>query len=390
MIWVVQSRKWAWQSLVVAGLVFSGASALAHKSSDAYLRVSPSADLAGEQKGSISLQLSVAIRDADAAMDTLDANGDRRLTWREVRQAVPAWQNWITENIRWTCGDQSVDVGWQFDALEQRTDGHYVRMSTVVLCASPTPLALDYQLFRGIDPSHRLLVSGQLGGKPLALVLAPGSRSASTLGAADAGAQGKHLHKTMVEGSATLLHFISEGFDHILSGYDHLAFMLALLLPIALVAGAQLKSGYIQLLTTVTCFTIGHSITLALAGLGWITAPAQWVEPVIAISIGVSALLNLYPIKGLNAASLAAGFGLIHGLGFSSVLSEAGISDGLLVWALAGFNLGVESGQLILVALWCAVSMALSRWGGYQRFLVKGGSLGLILLSLYWTVQRMS
>lgn len=383
---VIQNRKWAWHSLAIAWLAFSGASAWAHKSSDAYLSVSQSANLVGGQNSSISLQLSVAIRDADAALDLLDADEDRQLTWGEVRQAVPAWRNWIAESTQWTCGDQSVDASWQFDAIEKRTDGHYVRMSAVVVCANASPLALDYQLFRGIDPSHRLLVSGKLGAKPLALVLNPDSRSASKLGIADANVQ----PKVIVDGSATLLHFISEGIDHILSGYDHLAFLLALLLPILFVVGEQMKSPLLRLLTTVTCFTIGHSITLALASLGWISAPVQWVEPIIAISIGVSALLNLYPIKGVHAGGLAAGFGLIHGFGFSSVLSEAGISDGLLVWALAGFNLGVEFGQLILVALWCAVSMAFSRWTGYQRFVVKGGSLGLVVLSLYWTIKRVS
>jgi hypothetical protein len=133
---------------------------------------------------------------------------------------------------------------------------------------------------------------------------------------------------------------------------------------------------------------VGHSVTLALAGLGWITVSGNWVEPAIAVSIGISALLNLYPVRGLRGHWLALGFGLVHGLGFSGVLAEAGISGGMLMWALAGFNLGVEAGQLMVVALWCGVSLVLSRWKGYRAVVVRGGSAALVVLSVYWTLQR--
>jgi len=80
----------------------------------------------------------------------------------------------------------------------------------------------------------------------------------------------------------------------------------------------------------------------------------------------------------------------VHGLGFSGVLVEAGVAGASLVWALAGFNLGVEVGQLMVVALWCAVSVALARRAWYRSVVVRGGSVALLVLSLYWTVQRLA
>jgi len=202
---------------------------------------------------------------------------------------------------------------------------------------------------------------------------------------------------------------------HILSGYDHLAFLLALLLPISLArpqprhrdlllhtesgttpiaetldSGARDRfAGIKALLLTVTCFTVGHSITLALAGLGWVTVSGNWVEPAIAISIGISALLNLFPVQGLRSSWLALGFGLVHGLGFSGVLVEAGVAGASLLWALAGFNLGSKWANW-----WWSPCGARSRWhwarrAWYRSVVVRGGSFALLVLSLYWTVQRL-
>ncbi len=382
-------------------------SAWAHKASDAYLRVAGAGDADPARANAVALQLSLALKDVDAALDRLDADNDRQLTWGEIKQATPALAEWVGKGIEWRCGDAVQPVAWRFEALEQRTDGRYIRMAAALECGAAQALALDYRLMQGIDPTHRLLVSGQLGGQPLAAVLAPDGRSRTDLRMVG-GSTAAQEPGAARGGPATLAHFISEGVHHILEGYDHLAFLLALLLPISLLrrggaaqaTGAAVPAagppprahwgGAKALLITVTSFTVGHSITLVLAGLGWVTVSGNWVEPAIAISIGVSALLNLFPVKGLRSDLLALCFGLVHGLGFSGALIEAGVSSGLLVWALAGFNLGVEAGQLMVVAVWCAVSLLLARWAGYRTVVVKGGSVALIVLSLYWTVQRMA
>jgi hypothetical protein len=405
-------KKCVWGAWLVGAAVLASP-AWAHKASDAYLRVSDAVQpqAQGTSGTAVGLQLSLALKDVDAALEQLDADGDRQLTWGEIRQATPAVAQWASAGMQWQCGDVVTPLVWRFEALEQRTDGGYMRFASALDCPVAKTLAVNYGLMQGIDPTHRLLVSGELNQQPLAAVLAPDGRSSSdlrtaqlTVAAGDVSAQGA---STTRGGFATMLHFVAEGVHHILEGYDHLAFLLALLLPISLLprrkstpaAGGGSsddaedktpRSGIKTLLLTVTSFTLGHSVTLVLAGLGWITVSGNWVEPAIAISIGISALLNLFPVKGLNSVWLALGFGLIHGLGFSGVLVEAGVSGTLLVWALAGFNLGVEAGQLMVVALWCLISVVLVRWSLYRTVVVRGGSVALVVLSLYWTVQRIA
>ncbi|MDO8371404.1 MAG: HupE/UreJ family protein, partial [Polaromonas sp.] len=112
--------------------------------------------------------------------------------------------------------------------------------------------------------------------------------------------------------------------------------------------------------------------------------------PVIALSIAVTALLNLRPVHWVRTDVLALVFGLVHGFGFAGLLQEAAAPEGLLLWALAGFNLGVEAGQLMAVTLWVLVSQLVVRKRWYHRVVVRGGSVLLVLLAAWWFWERVS
>ncbi len=383
-------RTWCAAAALALGFF---APAYAHKASDAYLLLDNSS--AAE---SVTFKLSLALRDLDAAIDTLDGDNNRELEWAEVRQNLPAIQNWVTEGMQLTCASKALAVQWAFEALEQRSDGVYVRLGAAAVC-SQGALTVNYRLMQNIDATHRLIVAGLLHGKPVAAVASPNNKPNVTLSTS----AGSKLAMAQ-SGWSALVQFFPEGVHHLATGYDHLAFLLALLLPIVLYRKQQVPStsalgnlalpgdkrpGLWILLRTVTGFTIGHSITLVLATLGWIASPS-WVEPAIAVTIGLSALLNLYPQRWARSDALALGFGLIHGLGFSNIMREANISDSLLPWALAGFNLGVEAGQLVGVALWCCVHLVLVRWRYYEPVVVRGGSWALLGLASYWAVQRLT
>ena len=381
-------------SLLVAFCTLLAGPALAHKASDAYLQVVSAAN-----SPSLTWQLSVALRDIDAVMDSLDQDNDRSLNWGEVQQNLPAIKNLIAYNLQTRCGDQAMPLSWTFQSLEQRSDGVYTRWGATSTC-SQSSLNLQYDLLKNVDATHRLLVSGSLQGQAVAAVVSPQNKPLLTLALAAARSNTHGPWKTgasLSAGFSALAQFFPEGVHHLATGYDHLAFLLALMLPIMLIKSASdsgnhsapNRPGVWDLLRTVTGFTVGHSVTLILASLGWIASPA-WVEPAIAISIGVSAWLNLYPQRRLRSDYLALGFGLIHGLGFSNIMREANISDSLLPWALAGFNLGVEAGQLVGVALWCGVHLALVRWSKYEQVVVRGGSWALCVLALVWLVQRLA
>jgi len=385
------SVAWLRGLALAAGLLHAGLGQ-AHQASDAYASVSaPAAD-------TVVSTLAVALNDLDLALPEADADQNRELTWSELQAALPAVQRWVGQHARLSCGDAEATPPWVFDALEQRSTGVYARLRTELPCAASAPLALRYTLMSGLDPTHRLIVNVDLpGGDVRASVLAPDApplalRNGATTGTETAGRAG---------GWQTFRTFVPEGVHHILTGYDHLAFLLALLLPLSLryARSAQPASpggattaqrpGLRELLWTVTAFTLGHSVTLILASLGLSAVPA-WVEPAISVSIGLSALLNLYPQPWLQPRWLALGFGLVHGLGFANVMKEADLSTAPLAWALAGFNTGVELGQLACVAVWCAMHLVLARWKRYDLVVVRGGSMALIAVAVFWTWERVA
>ena len=365
------------------GLLFVSIHAHAHKASDAYL-------VSHDQ----TIQFSVALKDLDSSLENLDANDDRNLAWSEVKAALPQILQLIDNGVKVICADQLISIGWQFESLEERSDGVYIRVGGPQNCAVAKPLTLSYDLFSKVDSSHRLIVSGSQNGQPIAGLMIPGASTPFTLRSAGSPASGL--------GAARQI--FPSGVHHILTGYDHLAFLLALLLPISIARSPNAKlvvssaengakqssqrANVWQLVRTVTGFTIGHSLTLLLANLGYFSAPAAIVEPLIAVTIIATAVLNLYPQRWLRTDALALVFGLIHGLGFSGVMAEAGISGSLLLWGLAGFNLGVEAGQLLVVMGWCALQWFVFAQPARHALVLRIGSWLLIALGLVWLVQR--
>ena len=138
----------------------------------------------------------------------------------------------------------------------------------------------------------------------------------------------------------------------------------------------------------VTAFTVAHSITLSLATLGVVTLPSRLVESAIALSVVAAALNNLRPVVRGRRWVVAFVFGLVHGFGFASVLMDLGLPQGALVLALVGFNLGVEIGQLALVAAFLPLAFLLRETMFYRRILVVGGSALIVVIAALWLVER--
>jgi hypothetical protein len=184
------------------------------------------------------------------------------------------------------------------------------------------------------------------------------------------------------------------GVHHISSGADHLLFLMMLLIPAPLVAVRgrwrrtdDTRRSVGRTVHVVTAFAIGHSITLALAALGVIHAPAQVVEALIALSILVSAIHALRPLVPGGEPAIALGFGLVHGLAFATLIGDLGLDRGSLVSSLLAFNLGIEVTQLLVLALIMPSLLILSRTPVYGRFRVVVASLGIVL-SGAWLLDR--
>jgi len=200
-----------------------------------------------------------------------------------------------------------------------------------------------------------------------------------------------HIFRPSVSGFAGAFHL---GLRHIAEGTDHLLFLIALLLPAPLLACgsrwgpcATVRRSLLQILRIVTAFTLGHSFTLALAAFGIVSLPSRPVEVLIAVSIFVSAIHAIRPLFPGREAAIAAFFGLIHGLAFASALRDLGFSGWYRLVSLFGFNLGIETMQLIVVAAILPSLLLLTRTPAYS-ILRTGGALFAGLASAGWIIER--
>jgi hypothetical protein len=353
-------RSALWVALLaLAGLVH------AHKPSDSYLSL---------EAGDTALrgQWDIALRDLEFAIG-LDADGDGAITWGELRKkhseiAAYAFARLAVRGCPITPGAHLVD---------QHTDGAYAVLKFTADCRQPLPesLELEYSLFADLDPTHRGLLRARLGPQTVTAVLGPDQPRLKL-----------DLHGR--SRSAQFLDYGREGVWHIWIGFDHVLFLVSLLLPAVLMA-PRFAPAFWDVLKVVTAFTVAHSITLALAALGVVTLPSRLVESAIAASVVLAALNNLWPIVKRGRWLVAFAFGLIHGFGFASVLADLGLPQESLLLALVGFNLGVEAGQLCIVAAFLPLAYAMRHTWMYRRMIVVGGSAVIVLIAALWMVERM-
>lgn len=359
-------------ALLGAGLI--AGPALAHKASDSYL----SLRLQGTE---LSGQWDIALRDIEVALG-LDADGDGEIRWGELRARHAALAAWAMSALTLERGGRcTVEV--KGHAVDQHTDGAYAVLQLGGRCpADAGPLTVDYRLLFDLDTLHRGLLKLDLDGRQAAAVLSPD--------------QPRPLFESQVQrGADALVSFLVQGVWHIWIGLDHILFLVALLLPAVLIRQERRWIGVRgfaaaarDVIGVVTAFTLAHSITLSLAALEWISLPSRWVESIIAASVVLAAANNLKPLIRGRRWMVAFGFGLIHGFGFASVLSDLGLPTATLAWSLAGFNIGVELGQLAIVAVFLPVAFALRHTPLYQRLIFTGGSWAAMILAGVWLVER--
>jgi hypothetical protein len=355
---------------VLAPLLFAAfcGTAFAHSASTAYLELGPSAD------GGVPLTWTASLRDLDAALD-LDADGDGRLTWGEVQDRAADLARLANDSVAVLAQDTPCAAVFQAPQLARAEGGGYAVFSARADCAGER-LQIRYRFLHGIDASHRVLVT------------APGFAAPRPL------APGGTLDLARAQDSSFGA-LLASGIAHIVGGPDHWLFLVALLLPAVLVrqgdrwqARAQLRPALVQVACIVTAFTVAHSITLGLASFRVVDVPARVIEPLIAATVLAAALNNLKPIVTRRLAWVAFAFGLVHGFGFAEALAPLDLPPPRLALALAGFNLGVEIGQLALVAGAFAALAALRRWRGYPRWVLGGGSALLAAVACIWLVER--
>ena len=347
---------------------------LAHKASDSYLVLK----IEGQQ---VSGQWDIALRDIDFAIG-LDADGNGEITWGEVQARH-------TEITAWALGRLSLQRGGACNVavaqhlVDEHTDGTYAVLRLAGNCPSSTgDLGLTYRLLFDVDASHRGLLNLELDGIAQTAVLSP---------------EASELRVKAGETSrlAQFFQYVIEGVWHIWIGFDHILFLLSLLLPAVLVFDALRWKGAAtfgqalkEVMWVVTAFTVAHSITLTLAALQIVELPSRLVESAIAASVVLAAANNLYPVVQGRRWLVAFSFGLIHGFGFASVLTELGLPRDTLVLSLLGFNVGVETGQLAIVAVFLPLAFWLRDTPFYRKGVFQWGSWLTLVVALVWLVER--
>jgi hypothetical protein len=357
----------------LAGPAF--APALAHTASTAYLAIEPA------EGREIPFALRIALRDVDALLD-LDANRDGRLTWGEVEDREQDIVQLARSAVTLSAADGACTPAFEGPRWRPTDAGSYLVLSGRAACLAQGRLRLDYRLFAGVDPSHRVLVRLPASDQPV--LLAPGG---TLMFSANGGG---------VETEALGLGAIfANGVLHILGGLDHLLFLVALVLPAVVerrdrrwIARLDLRAALLQVAWIATAFTAAHSITLGLASFGLVRLPASVIEPLIAVTVLAAALNILWPLVTARLALVAFGFGLIHGFGFAEVLAPLELPAFELARALLRFNLGVEVGQLVIVAVSFALLAIVRRWRGYPRWILGAGSAALAVIACAWIVER--
>ena len=356
---------------IAAALILLGASAAAHQPSDAYLTLE-----VGET--GIDGRWDIALRDLDHAIG-LDRDQDRTLTWGEVRQREREIAAYALARLELTAGDARCHTAADTLALDQHGENAYAVLGFSATCpVALSQLDLRYSLLFDLDRSHRGLLNLIWAGTSSTAVLGPETGTSRF----DRGVAGRW---------SILASYVAEGFRHILIGYDHILFLLALLLSVMrhVTPGRNdLRRRLVELAAVVSAFTVGHSITLALAALNVVDPPSRLVESLIAASVVLAALNNVAPVVQRRIWRIALCFGLIHGFGFAGVLRELGLPDHSLIVALFGFNLGVELGQLAIVAVFVPLVLTIERLHLYPRLVMQVGSGAVAVVAMIWLIER--
>jgi hypothetical protein len=412
-------------ALALASLLVA-ASAHAHKASDAYvtLRV---------DGATVDARIDIALRDLDRDLD-LDTDADDQLSWKEVRTRWADIAALARQDIRLSADGtrctpdpaSTPATDANAPALTQHSDGTYAVLRTQWHCvAAVQQLSVEYELFARSDPTHRGIArvsraDARLDGPaPQLAVLSPGNgwhrfrlpavpiaaAPAEVATAVAAAAPSEAGTATAEEAPpSSFPGFVREGVHHILIGYDHILFLLSLLLPAVWIRSAvtdprtgasrtrwipshNLRLALVNVLKVVTAFTVAHSITLALSVLDIVNPPSRWVESIIAASVVLAALNNLWPLISEARWKLTFVFGLVHGFGFAAALKDAGLDRGALAAPLVGFNVGVEIGQLCIVAVVLPLAWSLRGTRSY-RGAFAAGSLAIAGVAGLWLVQR--
>jgi len=374
--------------------LFLSVPALAHQTGNSYLVIT-------ESNGRLQVEIDFIVRDlgnllqaptlsdAPAPPPAPTPVSAPTPTPEQLQAMQPAIAQVIQASLEVQLNEQTQPLEFVSQSVVLHNDGLYVRQRfTGPSVASPLKfVVVRYGFFNQNDKLGRAFFKLQLGNDELSSVF-------------DSSTQIQRFVLGESKRWSTIGLFTQEGAWHIWGGPDHLLFLLTLLLPgLMLLHRATstdtgtdsngAKTAALFALKVITAFTLAHSITLLASVLDVITLPSRWIESAIALSIMLSAALNLQTRIQWSQWKLAFIFGLIHGMGFANGLRDLGLSRTYFIETVLAFNVGVELGQIAAVAAVGIPVILLAKKARTKKLVMTYGSWGVLLVSSLWLVQRL-
>ena len=362
------------------GLMFFSHLGNAHIASKAYLTIK-------WLDGNADTTIKIASGDIGYALG-LDADLNGELTLAEFKSASRAITHYLETRVVLLGSDGAfcTHTPYRFK-IEQVDEKAYLFAGVNYKCSSDHAPRLVYTALFDTTVNHTVLVNITLANLTHAQ-----ARHDFVITQADAGKTISLAEQNVISG---LISYVLTGIWHILIGYDHILFIIALLVPAVLVRTRAEREGPVTLSNTVchiavivTAFTLAHSTTLFLAVSGWVHLNETVIEMLIAFSIAVAGLGIVMPPGRGRHWLIAFCFGLIHGFGFAGILQTMLIDSSHLVRDLLAFNVGVEIGQLVIILLVVPVLFIARNRRWYQRYLLPASSVAVTLFGLALTVVR--
>ncbi len=344
----------------------------AHQFSTAHLQITQQS--ANQHNGDLSLSL----QDLEQVIG-IDLNRDSQLTWKEVNQALPLIHDYLTANIQFK-QQQTCRMNWQTSVkLTEKFGNTLLLLPFQLSCDTNESITVNYQAFIQNLNQHKLLITWQIEEQQYQGIIDQDNSHFET-------------SKTYHGPWDTVLFYFWQGIIHILAGFDHLVFVLALVLPIAWLKhttqqSKNFKLALKSLFWLISGFTIAHSITLILTAFNIINFSSKWVEAGIALSVVFTAInIMTHWIKNIFWITLL--FGFLHGMGFAGALGELGLSQEYQLISILVFNIGVEFGQLIFIAALLPFIWLIRQREKLQQKLVPITASTIALAGTFWLVER--
>lgn len=379
-----QCFHWLHRGLFGLVCLLAAATSFAHQTGNSYLYIQSS-------DGQLAVDLDFTVRDLGNLLQKPGAGPEPAPPPEKLKALQPELTEHITQSLRIEVDEQAVPLRFVRQIVVVHNDGLYVRQqfAAPMIARDAGFVVIRYGFFTQSDQLGRAFLRLMLNGEEISSVF-------------DETTDIQRFALGGTKRSSTMLLFTLEGAKHIWEGFDHLLFLLTLLLPGLLLwktASTGLseadgpvsrhRAAWMFALRVITAFTIAHSVTLSMASFGLLALPEKLIESAIALSIMISAALNLQQRFRFNHWQLAFLFGLIHGMGFANGLKELGLSSSYFLETLIAFNVGVELGQLSTVLLVSVPLVLLVRSEQNRQRLLRWGSLVMLAISTGWLIQRL-